>query len=152
MYHNIELNKPTVPNIESLQNILKLKILVIDVAAYSVASNNNMKSINADSDLPEFFSFKTSKARETGQALKMNSRTVYLPLIDASPTDPSTMMAELVEAMRLTEHTMKLTEQTCQPYTVITCDQQLYKILVDIKWVNARKFASVILNLEGCTS
>ena len=67
-------------------------------------------------------------------------------------TDPSTMMAELVEAMRLTEHTMKLTEQTCQPYTVITCDQQQYKILVDIMWVNARKFASVILNLEGCTS
>lgn len=70
----------------------------------------------------------------------MKSETMYLPLIDAPPADPSTMMMAHFEAMQRTE-------QTCQPYIVITCSQQLYKILVDIKWVKATKIANVILRI-----
>ena len=70
----------------------------------------------------------------------MKSETMYLPLIDAPPADLSTMMMAHFEAMQRTE-------QTCQPYTVITCSQQLYKILVDIKWVKATKIANVILRI-----
>ena len=51
---------------------------------------------------------------------------MYLPLKDTPSTDPPTMMTALVEAMRVKE-------QTCQPYTVITCGQQIYNIFVDIK-------------------
>ena len=99
-----------------------------------------MKAISTDPDTPEYSGYNTSKARKSGQSLKMNLKTMYLPLIDASPTDRSTMMTALVEAMRLTE-------ETCQPYTVITCDQQLYKILVDLKWAYPKKFGKVILRL-----
>lgn len=56
------------------------------------------------------------------------ARTIYLPLADIPPTDPSPMLAALEEATQLTD-------QTCQTYNVITCDQQLCKILVDIKRV-----------------
>ena len=67
---------------------------------------------------------------------------MYPPLIDAAPTDSSTMMTVLVKAMQQAE-------QTCQSYTVITCNQQLHKILVNIKWVNTTKFCNVILRLGG---
>ena len=52
------------------------------------------------------------------------------------------MMTALVEAMQLIE-------QKCRPYIVITCDQQQYKILVNIKWVTATKFVNVTLRLGG---
>lgn len=83
----------------------------------------------------------------------MKCKRMYLPLIDAPPTDPSTlMMTALVKAMWLTEHTMQLTEQTYQLYTVITCSQQVFKILVDIKWVNAMKSPVWSLDFEESTS
>ena len=37
-----------------------------------------MKSIHADSDLPEFSGFNTRKASQAGQALKMKSKIMYL--------------------------------------------------------------------------
>jgi len=67
---------------------------------------------------------------------------MYLPLIDKPPTDYSTMVTSLVEAIRLTE-------ETCQPYTVFTYDQQLYKIVVDIKLTYSEKFVNVIPRLGG---
>ena len=45
--------------------------------------------------------------------------------------------------------TMQLTEQTGQEYTLMTCDQQLYKILVDIKWAFPEKFKNLIPRLGG---
>ena len=67
---------------------------------------------------------------------------MYLPLVDAKPSDPSTMMTAAVKAMQLTE-------QTGQEYTLMTCDQQLYKILVDIKWAFPEKFKNFIPRLGG---
>ena len=45
------------------------------------------------------------------------------PLIDAKPTYPSTILTALTEAT-------VLTEETGQQYTIITFDQQLYKIII----------------------
>ena len=52
------------------------------------------------------------------------------------------MMAALVEAIRFTK-------ESCQPYRVFTCDQQLYKIDLDIKWTYHEKFQNVIPRLGG---
>ena len=136
--------KPIIPKKETHHNVPRLVVLATAASACFIASNNDlqfMKAISTDPDTPEYSGYNTSKARKSGQSLK-NSKTMYVPLIDASPTDSSTMMTALVEAMRLTE-------ETCQPYTVVTCDQQLYKILVDLKWAYPKKFGKVILRLGG---
>ncbi len=82
-------------------------------------------AITKDQNSPEDSGFNTKLARESGRGMQNAAIAMYLPLIDKPPTDYSTMMTALVEAIRLTE-------ETCQPYTVFTCDQQLYKIVVDI--------------------
>ena len=47
--------------------------------------------------------------------------------MNESPTEHSTIVTAVVE-------TMTLTDEMGQPYTAFTRDQQLYSILVDIKW------------------
>ena len=54
---------------------------------------------------------------------------MYTPLIELTPSDPSTIITAMVEAERLTN-------MTGQTNTIFTADQQLYKVLVDIEWVN----------------
>ena len=80
--------------------------------------------------------------QEAGQGLKLNRGTMYLPLIDASLTDPPTMMTALEEAIWLTD-------QTCQLYNIITSNHQLYKVLVDIKRVHPLKYSKVIFRLDS---
>ena len=78
----------------------------------------------------------------TGQGLKLNRGTMYLPLIDASLTDPPTMMTALEEAIWLTD-------QTCQLYNIITSNHQLYKVLVDIKRVHPYVPDDILHQLHG---
>ena len=58
--------------------------------------------------------------------LEKATRSMYFHLIDAKPLNPSTMMTVAV-------NTMELTDWTGQAHTLLTCDQQLQKVLVYIK-------------------
>ena len=51
---------------------------------------------------------------------------MYTPLIDLTISDPNTMIAVMVEAKRLRN-------KIGQANKILTADQQLYKVLVDIK-------------------
>ena len=44
---------------------------------------------------------------------------------------------------------MRLTEETGQEYTIITFDQQLYKILIDLIWVYPFQLGKVVSRLGG---
>ena len=101
-----------------------------------------MSEINSNDNCPEFNGFNTSVAREQGQASKPKTQAVYLPLIDTPPSDPDTMMTALQEAKRLTN-------ERGQKKVVFTCDQQLYKVAVDVKWAYPNAFSDVILRLGG---
>ena len=63
----------------------------------------NLGTYHSDRRTVEYFGFNTKKARDVGQSLKLNTKNIYLPLIDVPPTDPSTMMAALEVAFRLTD-------------------------------------------------
>ena len=65
---------------------------------------------------------------------------MYLPLTDTKPSDPSTIMTAAIKEI-------ELTELTGQAHPLVTCDQQLYKVLVDIKWEFLEKFKSLIPRL-----
>ena len=67
---------------------------------------------------------------------------VYTPLIDLTPSDPTTIMSAIIEAKRITN-------TTGQKHRIFTCDHQLYKLLVDIKWVYPEIFPNFIPRLGG---
>ena len=52
------------------------------------------------------------------------------------------MMTALVQAERLTA-------QTGQEFTIFTCDQQLYRVSLQILWTYPEQFEHVVLRLGG---
>ena len=54
-------------------------------------------------------------AEEAGRGVKLNRRSIYLMLTNVPSTDSSSIMTALEEAIQITD-------QTCQPYSVITCN------------------------------
>ena len=100
------------------------------------------KDVISNSQTPEFNGYNTKKAREAGYSLINPTVAMYTPLIDLKPSDPTTMLTAMVEAERLTH-------ETGQKYTILTCDQQLYKVMCDMKWAYLGKFEHFIPRLGG---
>ena len=67
---------------------------------------------------------------------------MYMPLIDMPPVDHSTMMTALIEANRLTS-------EAGQEFTIFTCDQQLYRVSLQVIWAYPEQFSYVVLRLGG---
>ena len=63
-------------------------------------------------------------------------------MIDLPPADPSTMLTALVKAQ-------KISLDVGQRYVLFTCDQQLYRIALQVMWDNPGKFDNVLLRLSG---
>ena len=115
-------------------------------AALKIASDYDlgfMKVVTNDQVNPEY-SGNIKFTRESGRGIQNATIAIHLPLIDKPLKDHLTMMTALVEAICLTE-------ESCQPYTIFTCDQQLHKIVLDIKWTY-EKFQNVISRLGGMHS
>ena len=73
---------------------------------------------------------------------KTKSKVTFLPLIDKTPSDPSTILTVLLEAERITV-------QAGQEFTVFTLDQQLYKADLDVIWSDALRWNHMIPRLGG---
>ena len=58
------------------------------------------------------------------------------------PVDHSTMMTVLIEANRLTS-------EAGQEFTIFTCDQQLYRVSLQVIWAYPEQFSHVVLRLGG---
>ena len=91
---------------------------------------------------PEFNGYNTQLCRDQGHCLRPKTKIVYMPMIDLPPADPSTMLTALVNAQ-------KISLDVGQRYVVFTCDQQLYRIALQVMWDNPGKFDNVLLRLGG---
>ena len=100
------------------------------------------QAIATKSGIPEYSGYNTKERREKGVSCGKKTKCMYTPLIDLTPSDPSTMMTAMVEAERLTN-------MTGQTNTIFTADQQLYKVLVDIEWAYSGRFRHFIPCLKG---
>ena len=85
-----------------------------------------VKSIATNPKTPEHSGYNTRYVRELGALKGKKTMAVHTPLIDQTPSDPTTIMTAMTEAKRITD-------TTGQKYTIFTCDQQPCKLLVDIK-------------------
>ena len=58
------------------------------------------------------------------------------------PSDSSTVYTSMIKARRITQ-------AAGQEYTLLTADQQLFKVAIHIKWENLNDFSDIILRLGG---
>ena len=77
--------------------------------------------------VPDYSGFSTRVARESGQILKPKTSVQFLPLLDRTPSDPSSMLT----AITLDE---EITKKSGQEQTVFSAEQQSYCVMVDIIW------------------
>ena len=135
--------KPVMPD-EIKCNVLPLRVLAHQVVIVNAKHKDLtfLKQMTANDNSLEYAGFNTRHVRESGASLKLKNKTMYTPLIDMKPSDPSTVMTAMIEARRLTN-------QAGQPDTIITADQQIYRVMIDISWVYKEEFRDFIFRLGG---
>ena len=135
------------PEIEGRCQVLPLRILDNQRVLLSRATaldGQFLKDIVSDSSTPQYGGYSTEICRETGHTLKPRIEAVYKPLIDMMPSDPSTILTAMCEAQ-------KETKRRGQTFTVLTADQQLYRVIVHVKWAYPKLFETLIPRLGVCT-
>ena len=77
-----------------------------------------------------------------GKKAKPKTKVYYRPLIDKTPSDPSTVLT----AMHDTE---RISNDAGQEITVLTSDQQLYRVMVNIVWSNPTRWQLFVTRIGG---
>ncbi|KAI8496654.1 hypothetical protein Bbelb_253090 [Branchiostoma belcheri] len=138
--------KPNMPSSEVNRSVLPLKVLTHQsVVALERARHLDaefFKCVATSTNPVEFGGFNTMLCREQGQSVKPATKAVYLPLIDMNPAHPDSMLTAMTEAQRLTK-------ECGQGITILTNDQQLCKVAVNVKWVYQERFSDFIPRLGG---
>ena len=90
----------------------------------------------------EFNGYNTKLCREQGHSLAHKTKVVYLPLTDKPPAHAATMMTAMVKSKQTSE-------AANQRLTILTLDQQLYRVALHVLWENQAKFHNFYLRLGG---
>ena len=83
--------------------------------------------VSVSKDCPEYNGYCTRLTREQGQTLRPKTQTIYLPLLDMIPANPTTIQTSI-------KHAKVLSTRHGQSFCVYTCDQQLYRIAIIVLW------------------
>ena len=84
----------------------------------------------------------TRSSREQGYALQEKTKVLYLPLLNLTPSDESTMLTGMLKAV-------DLSKEAGQEYVVLTLDQQLYRVALHVLWDDPNRFPNFFLRLGG---
>ena len=122
--------KPKMPPAFSKKGILPFKVLcnqAILVSRSKYLDFQFVKDMVIQTSVPDFAAYNTKQMRESGQSTKQKTKVIYKPLINKTPSDPSTILTAMCDI----ETTGK---KSGQRETVFTCDQQLYRVTLDTIW------------------
>jgi len=137
--------KPAMPPPKAKKTVLPLRVLSAQVLAANRAYIRDfdfLSQVIREKGCPEWNGFNSFVNRNEGHTVRPATTCVYTPLIDMKPSDPDTMLTSMVEAD-------KLMKSVGQNFVVFTCDQQLYKVAVNITWAYPERFGNFILRLGG---
>ena len=137
--------KPQMPENERKPCVLPLRFLASQKVILTRAQTIDAQFLNdivTDSATPEFGGYNTKTCRDQVHAVKPATKVLYKPLIDMVPSDPSTILTAMYEAQ-------KDTRETGQTFTVMTADQQLYRVMVRVMWAYPKLFETFIPRLGG---
>ena len=123
------------------KTVMSLKILA-ETAKVSTRSQEMdflfLKEMSDNDNCHEFNGYNTQICRGQGHSPK----TMYMPLLDMTPSDLETIMTAL-------HQTQQITSGRNQDYVVLTADLQLYRVAVYILWAYPEQFENVVLRLGG---
>ena len=137
--------KSQMPEEVSKKCVLPLKVLaqqIILVQRSKFHDFDFLRSVATKPSTPEFGGFNTKFARMQGQGLKPHTKATYTPLIDMTPSDPTTMKIAMLEAKRLTK-------KAGQATTLFTADLQLYHVGLNVQWAYPELFGEDFMGV--CT-
>ena len=100
------------------------------------------KDVLFHSNTPEYNGYNTQFCRQSGTKLAPKSAVVYLPLINKKASDPNTVLTSITRGLQITR-------DSNQDVKVLTCDQQIYKIVVDITFHQPELLTGVVAILGG---
>ena len=103
---------------------------------------NFIRDVLCNDDCPEFNGFNTKRMRDMNMPSEPKTVVHYRPLLDMVPAEPDTMLTSMCDAM-------SISEQSGQDTTIFTCDQQLYKIAVQVQWNEPERFSKMVVRLGG---
>ena len=86
-----------------------------------------LKSVTGKDLCPEYGGINMTQVRERGKQPEKKTTVLYTQFLDMTPAEPDTMKTAMV-------HAQHITTLTDQEWAVFTCDQQLYKVVVNIFW------------------
>ena len=137
--------KPPMPAKFALKHVPPLSFLAHQKVQLFRSQTTDLafiKQVTSEPNTPEFGGYNTRICRTQGHAIKPATRAIYTPLIDMSPANPDTILTAMKEAERLTK-------EAGQHITIFTCDQQLYRVTLNVIWVYPEQFINFIPRLGG---
>ena len=123
------LKKQKMPKSAAVTTILPLKLLAQQASLKQRADETDFAFFQdvLKHNCTEYNGYNTALTRKQGQTENPKTKTAYLPLIDLVPSHPDTIMTAMVKAQ-------KVTHNADQNYVLLTCDLQLYKVALNVKW------------------
>ena len=138
--------KPKMPEEFPKRVVLSLKVLCNQFLMASRSTEHTdfqfVKDILPQPSVPDFSGYNTKIMSKTGQSIKSKTNVIYKLLINQTPSDPSTILTAMCDV----ENTC---EKSGQKETVFTCDQQLYRVTMDILWNNPQRWINFYPRLGG---
>ena len=122
--------KTAMPEHTSKYNVPSLAFLAQQAAIVNISQEKDFQFLSNiyKEDGPEYAGFNTRLLRQSGVQVKPKNRTMYnRPLIDKNPSDPSTVLTTLLDSKRIVN-------DAGQDEVVVTADQQIYRVMVDLSW------------------
>ena len=136
---------PKMPSSHAKVNVLPLKMLCQIIISRGKAECSDfrfLKESATQNNIPDYGGFNNKMKREEGYEIKQKSNIFYQALIDKKPADPSTVLTVM--------HSVKRTcSKAGQEFAVLTCDQQLYRIMLDIIWNEPERWRNFYPRLGG---
>ena len=100
------------------------------------------RSIISNEQCPEYYGFNVKNWRVLGIATKKKTQVIYKQLIHMKPSDPETIKMAI---LRATETYLLLLQN--QNFVVLTYDQQLYAVALNVIWTEPERFSDIVLRL-----
>ena len=141
------------PKTHALVGVLPLRLLFHQVIITRKSMEDDFAFIKASltkSDIPDYSGYNTVNAKNNGKSMVPKTNILYRPLINKTPSDPPTVLTATIDV----ESVSKDAEQSI---SVFTCDQQIYRVALNIIWFNPARWANFYpriggMNFVGCFS
>ena len=134
--------KTEMPRTHALVGVLPLRLLCHQVIITRKSMEDGFAFIKTSltkSDIPDYVGYNTENAGNNGKSKVPKTNILYRPLINKTLSDPSTVLTSMIDVE-------SISKDAGQSISVFTCDQQIYRVAINIIWDNP----TFILKLVVC--